>query len=325
MAEVKWIKVVTELFDDDKIILIQSMKQGDSILLIWIQLLCLAGKQNNRGRFELNGIPCSVAMLATLFRRPVGLVRTAIDTFLTFGLLTQENGVFVVTNWSKHQSLDSLERSKEQSRKRVENYRSRQQVQSDCNVTSNANVTLSNVTSNVTRNGDVTQCNVTSNGDVTQCNADRIRIRIRDRDIDKELYKEIPKKGETDLVQDELARDSNVDENEDENRDTPPKKPSRLEVEFSEIWELYPRREGRKPALSAYVRSRRSGTTFEEVRSGVERFAASVQRKRTEPQYIPLGSTWFQQARWTDEEVDDGNGRDSEQDTKPKFMFGSFV
>ena len=191
MAEVKWIKVVTELFDDDKIILIQSMKQGDSILLIWIQLLCLAGKQNNRGRFELNGIPCSVAMLATLFRRPVGLVRTAIDTFLTFGLLTQENGVFVVTNWSKHQSLDSLERSKEQSRKRVENYRRRQQVQSDCNVTSNADVTQCNVTSNATSNADVTQCNATSNVTVTQCNADRIRIRIRDKDTEeesKELY-----------------------------------------------------------------------------------------------------------------------------------------
>ena len=286
MAEVKWIKVVTELFDDDKIILIQNMKQGDSILLIWIQLLCLAGKQNNRGRFELNGIPCSVEMLATLLRRPISLVRTAIDAFLKFGMLAVDSDALVIANWSKHQRLEGLEKSKEQSRKRVENYRNKQQQSNadvtQCNVTSNADVTQCNVTSNATSNADVTQCNATSNVTVTQCNADRIRIRIRDKDTEEES-KEIPKKSD-----------------------------SALEREFEDVWVAYPRKVGKKPALASYLRARRDGATFEEIKAGAERFANKVRAENVDLQFVPHGSTWFQQARWEDWEG--GNGSNDESD-----------
>ena len=262
MAEVKWIKVVTELFDDDKIILIQNMKQGDSILLIWIQLLCLAGKQNNRGRFELNGIPCSVEMLATLLRRPISLVRTAIDAFLKFGMLAVDSDALVIANWSKHQRLEGLEKSKEQSRKRVENYRNKQQQ-------SNADVTQCNVTSNAT-----------SNVTVTQSNADRIRIRNKDTE---EEPKEILKKSD-----------------------------SALEREFEDVWAAYPRKVGKKPALASYLRARRDGATVEEIKAGAERFANKVRAEGVDLQFVPHGSTWFQQARWEDWEG--GNGSNDESD-----------
>ena len=49
MAEVKWIKITTDVFDDEKILLIESMPSADSIITIWFKLLILAGKQNNNG------------------------------------------------------------------------------------------------------------------------------------------------------------------------------------------------------------------------------------------------------------------------------------
>lgn len=54
MSEVKWIKIVNDIFDDEKILLIESMPEADSLIVIWFKLLCFAGKQNNNGVFLMN-------------------------------------------------------------------------------------------------------------------------------------------------------------------------------------------------------------------------------------------------------------------------------
>ncbi|WP_242863302.1 phage replisome organizer N-terminal domain-containing protein, partial [Clostridium botulinum] len=75
MAEVKWIKIVTDIFDDEKILLIENMPEADSIVVIWFKLLCLAGKMNNSGVFMLNEkIAYTDEMLATIFRRQLNIV-----------------------------------------------------------------------------------------------------------------------------------------------------------------------------------------------------------------------------------------------------------
>ena len=85
MAEVKWIKICTDIFDDEKILLIENMPEADSIIVIWFKLLCLAGKQNNGGVFMLNDkIAYTEEMLATIFRRPLNTVRLALKTFETY-------------------------------------------------------------------------------------------------------------------------------------------------------------------------------------------------------------------------------------------------
>ena len=72
MAEVKWIKIVTNIFDDEKIQLIEKMPDGDAIIVVWFKLLCLAGKTNNHGVMILSDkIPYTDEMLSTIFRRPI--------------------------------------------------------------------------------------------------------------------------------------------------------------------------------------------------------------------------------------------------------------
>ena len=67
MADVKWIKITTDVFDDEKILLIESLPEADSIIVIWFKLLCLAGKQNNSGVFLMGDkIAYTDKMLATL-------------------------------------------------------------------------------------------------------------------------------------------------------------------------------------------------------------------------------------------------------------------
>lgn len=142
MAEVKWIKIVTDIFNDEKILLIESMPEADAIIVIWFKLLCMAGKQNNSGVFLMNGrIAYTDEMFATIFRRPVNTVRLALKTFEQFGMIEIINNTVTIPNWEKHQQLDALEASREATRNRVARYREKQKQITDG---SNVTVTSSN-------------------------------------------------------------------------------------------------------------------------------------------------------------------------------------
>lgn len=173
MAEVKWIKIVTDVFDDEKVLLIETLPESDGIIVIWFKLLCLAGKQNNNGVFLMNNkIPYTEEMLAAIFRRPVNTVKLALKTFEEFGMIEIVDGVIVIPNWDKHQSLDKLEMAREQTRKRVAKHREKQKL--------------------IALGEGNAQCNVTCNDDVTVSNADRIdknRLEEDKNRLDKEKKK----------------------------------------------------------------------------------------------------------------------------------------
>lgn len=140
MADVKWIKIVTDIFDDEKVLLIESMPSADSIIVVWFKLLCLAGKNNNSGVFTLNDkIPYTDEMLATIFRRDLNIVRLAITTFERFGMIEVINNVITIPNWSKHQNLDQLEARKDYMRDYMQNYREKQKQLADGKVNSKTN------------------------------------------------------------------------------------------------------------------------------------------------------------------------------------------
>ena len=140
MADVKWIKIVTDIFDDEKVLLIESLPSADSIIVIWFKLLCLAGKNNNSGVFMLNDkIPYTDEMLATIFRREVSTVRLALKTFEQFGMIEIINNVITIPNWSKHQNLDQLEERKEYMRDYMQKYRDKQKQLTDSKVNSKVN------------------------------------------------------------------------------------------------------------------------------------------------------------------------------------------
>ena len=162
MADVKWIKITTDIFDDEKILLIESLPDSYAIITVWFKLLCLAGKQNNSGVFMMGRIPYTDKMLATIFRMKESTVTMALQTFEQFGMIEIVDGVITIPNWEKHQSLDQLEQAKENTRKRVAKHREKQKLLAKMNPEKdgNANVTLH----------------------VTQSNGDRIR-----EDKDKEI------------------------------------------------------------------------------------------------------------------------------------------
>ena len=151
MADVKWIKITTDIFDDEKILLIESLPSPDSVIVIWFKLLALAGKQNNDGVFLLNNrIAYTDEMLATIFRRDVAVVRLALQTFESVGMIEIINGVITIPNWDKHQSLDKMEHIREQNRLRKAKQREKTKLlESECHVTSHADVTQCHATDKI--------------------------------------------------------------------------------------------------------------------------------------------------------------------------------
>lgn len=141
MADVKWIKIVTDIFDDEKILLIEQLPEKDTIIVIWFKLLCLAGKQNNRGVFLIrDSMPYTDEMLAAVFRRPLNIVRLALKTFEEFGMVEIINGVLTVPNWGKHQSMDKIEQRNEYMKKYMAQFRDKQRLLAgDCKVNSKVN------------------------------------------------------------------------------------------------------------------------------------------------------------------------------------------
>lgn len=149
MSEIKWIKLSTQMFEDEKIKLIEQMPESDTILIIWVKLLAQAGKTNASGYIYLSeNIPYSDEMLAAIFGRPLNIVRLALNTFQKFGMIEiNEENYISISNWEKHQNLDAMEKIREQNRKRVQRHREKQrvlQLSPDSNVTCNVTETESN-------------------------------------------------------------------------------------------------------------------------------------------------------------------------------------
>lgn len=119
MADVKWIKIAVDMFDNRKIKQIGSMPEGDSLLLMWVQLLCLAGNVNDGGFIYLTKeIPYTDEMLATQFIKPISTVRLALKTFEQFGMIEIINNMIFLSSWEKYQSIDRLTAIREKDRER---------------------------------------------------------------------------------------------------------------------------------------------------------------------------------------------------------------
>lgn len=152
MPEIKWIKLTTDMFDDEKIKLIEKLPDADMLLIIWIKLICQAGKINDRGAIYLTrNLSYNDEELATVFNRPVNVVRLALGTFQKLNMIEiDESGIILLINWEKHQNIEALNKIRNDNRRRVKNFRERQRLLTLGNVT----VTLRNDTEEEGRGGE---------------------------------------------------------------------------------------------------------------------------------------------------------------------------
>ena len=98
MADVKWIKIATDIFDDDKILLIESLPDADSIICLWLKILLKANHKNDLGymEYKINNIELTDDILNTVFRYKGSSISDAMQTLCDYGLLERNKKSIVI-------------------------------------------------------------------------------------------------------------------------------------------------------------------------------------------------------------------------------------
>ena len=129
MADVKWIKLAADIFDNRKIRQIEHMPEGDALIVVWLKLLVLAGNVNDGGLvYFTREIPYTDQLLATEFNRPLPVIQLAMATFRKFGMVDIIEDVIHISNWEKYQNTEGMDRIREQNRVRNIAYRERKRL-----------------------------------------------------------------------------------------------------------------------------------------------------------------------------------------------------
>lgn len=132
MADVKWIKLMVDVFSNRKIEQIEVMPEGDGIIVIWMKLLCLAGNINDDGAiYFTNELPYTEEMLAAHFHRPLQLVRLALRIFAQFGMIEIVENIIHISNWAKYQNTERMSELREYNRLAKQRSRERKRLMSN--------------------------------------------------------------------------------------------------------------------------------------------------------------------------------------------------
>ena len=145
MAEVKWIKLTTDMFDNRKIKHLRKLPEGNSIVLIWVMLLTMAGRCNASGMiFLTENIPYTPKMLADELDFEENTVQLAIKALEGLDMIVTKNGHFSIAGWDEYQNIEGMEKIREQNRIRQKRWYDKQKELP--NVIPNANLTQPNAT-----------------------------------------------------------------------------------------------------------------------------------------------------------------------------------
>lgn len=140
MAEVKWIKITTDMFDNRKIKHLRRLPDGNNIVLIWIMLLTMAGRCNSGGMiFLTENIPYTPKMLADELGFEENTVKLALEALERFGMIVSAEEYFSIAGWQEYQNIEGMEKIREQNRIRKQRQREKasiQQIAEPCHVTS---------------------------------------------------------------------------------------------------------------------------------------------------------------------------------------------
>ena len=129
MADIKWIKITTDMFDNRKIKHLRKLPEGNNIVLIWVMLLTMAGRCNSGGLiFLTENIPYTSKMLADELDFEENTVQLALKALEQFNMIVTDQGFFTIAGWEEYQNIEGMDKIREQNRIRKQNQRLRQRL-----------------------------------------------------------------------------------------------------------------------------------------------------------------------------------------------------
>lgn len=127
MAEVKWIKLTTDMFDNRKIKHLRRLPDGNSIVLIWVMLLTMAGRCNAGGMiFLTENIPYTPKMLADELDFEENTVVLALQALSDLSMIATNHGHYAIAGWDEYQNIEGMEKIRENKRLAQARWRAKQ-------------------------------------------------------------------------------------------------------------------------------------------------------------------------------------------------------
>ena len=147
MADVKWIKITTNMFDNRKIRHLRRLPDGNNIVLIWVMLLTMAGRCNANGMiFLTENIPYTPKMLADELDFEENTVKLALTALEQLNMVVMDQGFFTIAGWEEYQNIEGMDKIREQNRLRKQKQREKQKLLPDVSRDSHGTVTQSHAT-----------------------------------------------------------------------------------------------------------------------------------------------------------------------------------
>lgn len=129
MADVKWIKITTDMFDNRKIKYLRKLPEGNNIVLIWVMLLTMAGRCNSGGMiFLTENIPYTTKLLADELNFEEATVQLALKALAQLEMIVTDGDYFMVAGWQEHQNIEGMDKIREQNRLRKRKQREREKL-----------------------------------------------------------------------------------------------------------------------------------------------------------------------------------------------------
>jgi predicted phage replisome organizer len=112
-----WIKIITRIFEDPKMIAMEQLPDGFGVQILWFKLLTLAGEQNRGGSvYFTDSVPFTAELLAAKWRCKPSLVQFAIGVFQKYGMVgIDQEGTIFISNWPRYQNGEGLARIRDRS------------------------------------------------------------------------------------------------------------------------------------------------------------------------------------------------------------------
>lgn len=135
------------MFDNRKIKHLRRLPEGNSIVLIWVMLLTMAGRCNASGMiFLTENIPYTPKMLADELDFEENTVILALRSLEDLNMIVTNNGYFAIAGWEEYQNIEGMDKIREQNRIRKQRQRESQKLLPDVSRDSHVTVTLSHAT-----------------------------------------------------------------------------------------------------------------------------------------------------------------------------------
>lgn len=129
MADVKWIKITTNMFDNRKIRHLRRLPDGNNIVLIWVMLLTMAGRCNANGMiFLTENIPYTPKMLADELDFEENTVKLALNALEQLNMVVTDQGFFSIAGWEEYQNIEGMDKIREQNRLAQQRSRARRKL-----------------------------------------------------------------------------------------------------------------------------------------------------------------------------------------------------